>query len=91
MKVNEIIINDEELLLDTLIDHLALIVKKTYDSLKAGSDNFKVNAIDGFDPELVSEMLSECLVFLSRANVIYRHNQQTVRILHYLLAYLRGD
>ena len=90
MKVNEIVINDDDLLIDILIDKMAALVKKTYDSLSRNSDNFLVNAIDTFTPEERLNVLDFCVEILSEAKVIYTHNQQTIRILNYLIMYLSG-
>ena len=91
MKVNEIIISDDELLFDVLIDRMASDVKVMFDLIQASSDNFKVNVLDSFSPDLKSLLLEECLGLQIDAKTIYTNNQQTLKILDYLLTYLTDE
>ena len=88
MRINEIVIDDDDLLLDILIDHIALSIKDMYDSVSDKSDKFRVDSMEAFAPNRKTAILNKCVELLEKAELLYTHNQQTIRILNYLITYL---
>ena len=91
MKISEITVNSKDFTFDILKNNIAVEINDLYEVLSRKTDNFIVDGIDAFSPDDREEYLSQCQELFSIINAIYDSEDQSFKIVAFLLKYLTGQ
>lgn len=88
MKISEIILNHDDLLIETLQNNIASVVATQYKILKIDSNNFLLAPQDAFSMDEISDHLYYLKKLLNRSSEYFNETSQTLRLLNSLINYL---
>lgn len=89
MKLNEIIINDNDLLWETLKSNIAMDVFDIYAIINSVSSGGAVHAVDILSRDDITDFIYEIKNLKKDADYIFDENSQTMKIISWLLAYFQ--
>ena len=89
MKITEIDITDQELLIDTLINSAAMDVASVFQIINKESANGSIFAVDILSRDDIADFVHEVKTLKLQCDPIFSSSSQTMKLIAWLLSYLQ--